>query len=194
MIGGRVSKSIARRRRPCENDLMRALVALLLGMFPIIAVAIPAEAATPAFELQADVADDTVIVRVTFLQPMPVGIEGSGVLEQLIGVAPAEDLGEGGRPTPEADIHLLSLREVEGDGIYGSELKVGPGRWAVVPWPLVSEFDPEQNPGVPATLFVVVGSSPTAWVIGASVAFVGVAIVARTLSRIRSKSLANRDS
>jgi hypothetical protein len=123
--------------------------------------AVPADAATPAFDLDVEARRGSVVITVTF-EPVPPGFnwaafESSGVPDELVGVLPAEEVDERGRPLSQDGLRLASLRSIE-EGVYLAEVAVDQGRWAVVPWPLVPDF----SPGAPSTRFVNidVGTSP----------------------------------
>lgn len=150
-----------------------------------------ASAATPAFEFDIDVNGSSIEVTVDF-EAVPPGFawgsfEASGVPEELVGLFPAEDVDDRGRPLPGADPILLSLERIE-EGIYQDAVGVQEGQWAVVAWPLVADFDPEAHPGTARTAVVTVGGPP-AWVwLGVGVlAASAVALAAARLSAQRER-------
>lgn len=125
-----------------------------------------ASAATPAFEFDIRVDGSTVQVTVDF-EPVPIGfawsqLEASGVPDELVGVYPADQVDDRGRPFPDVVPQLLSLKRVE-EGVYTDSLTLTDGRWAVVAWPLFPDFDPDTSVGAARTEFVTVGGPPT-WV------------------------------
>lgn len=126
----------------------------------------PISAAVPAFEIDTEVDGPTIHVTVTF-QPVPTGfawasLEASGVLERLVGLVPAVQIGEDDRPKPDSELVLIPLNRRK-EGVYKGAAEVQEGRWAVVAWPVEPGFGSETNPGSPATQLVSVGGPP-AWV------------------------------
>ncbi len=140
------------RRRPLVLALATALTL----------VAMPVGAATPAFEFDINMSSSSIEVTVDF-EPVPPGFawgsfEASGVPEELVGLFPASDVDDRGRPLPEAEPLLLSLKRVDW-GVYRDSIDVDDGEWAVVAWPLIDGFDPDDHPGAARTEIVLVGTS-----------------------------------
>lgn len=133
----------------------------------------------PAYEQVIETSSDTIEITVIF-EPVPPGfawgsLEASGALGELIGVLPADGVDEDGRPFDTTAVVLADLRIVE-EGSYSAEVVVGPGEWAVVPWPLVPNYTQAMaHPGTPWTEFVSVGLD-SAWLPVAAVA-AGAAVV-----------------
>jgi hypothetical protein len=94
------------------------------------------------------------------------------VLDELIGVLPADQIEEDGRPLAGTDPVLVSLERVESGVIYEGSVELSEGEWAFFPWPTNETFNPEGNPGAPPTQYVTVGdTSPWPWLgLGAAIA------------------------
>ena len=135
-----------------------------------------------------DVDPEGSMVVVTVYSARP-GLQ-SGVLDELIGALPADEVDDKGRPLPGSEPVLVTLeknddRDYEGrtlvdgrwvfsvdDGatqvgggewaffVYEGAIQVDAGEWAFFPWPLTANFDPDRNPGLPSTEFVRVGGPP----------------------------------
>lgn len=156
----------------------------LLGVVAVVLLTLfwasPVNAATPAFDLHVDSQGSSVEVTVRFQQAVSTveEFEGSGVLDRLIGVLPADQVDEDGRPLRGSDPRLVSLEPVEGGVTYQGSIRVDDGEWAFFPWPGSPSFDPDENPGAPATEFVTVeGRSLSIWLAIGAVAIIGVATV-----------------
>lgn len=163
-------KPSSNRRLVQAQRTLRIVVVALLTFFWVPS----ATAATPAFGLELDSDGSSVDVTVTLLQSIPSSIEQfeeSGVLDRLIGAVPADEVDENGRPLPGSDPVLVSLEPVESGVTYRGSITVDDGEWAFFPWPGTPSFDPDTNPGAPATEFVTVeGSSQMVWLAVAAVA------------------------
>ena len=125
-----------------------------------------ASAATPGFDFGVRVDGSTIHVTVSF-EPVPSGLawpqmEASGVLDELVGVLPADRVDSEGRPLPDASPRLLTLHRVE-EGVYADSVMLSEGRWAVVAWPLVPNSELDSFVGPAGTEYVTVGGPP-AWV------------------------------
>ncbi|HEX9643660.1 MAG TPA: hypothetical protein VGC11_06655 [Acidimicrobiia bacterium] len=137
----------------------RATLTLLTSAGLMVITVAPASAATPAFGFDIRVDGPSVRVVVDF-EPVPDGfawsqLEASGVLDELVGLVPRDQVDDRGCPLAEADPVLLSLERIE-EGVYADSVTLPDGRWAVVAWPLVSGFDPDANPGAARTEVVAV--------------------------------------
>lgn len=149
---------------------------------------VPADAATPAFDLELDSEGSSVEVTVRFQQTISSvdEFEASGVLDRLIGGLPADQVDEEGRPLPGSDPLLVSLDPVESGVTYQGSIRVDDGEWAFFPWPGTPSFDPDENPGAPATEFVTVeGGSQLVWLSVGAVAAIAVALGSWFRSRTR---------
>lgn len=130
-------------------------LALLMLIWPV-----PANAATPAFDLELDSKGTSVEVTVRFQQTISSvdEFEASGVLDRLIGGLPADQVDEEGRPLPGSDPLLVALDPVESGVTRHSD-------------------HPEDNPGAPATGYVTVeGGSQLVWLAVGAVAAIAAAV------------------
>jgi hypothetical protein len=149
---------------------------------------VPANAATPAFDLDLDSEGPSVEVTVRFQQTISSveEFESSGVLDRLIGGLPADRVDEEGRPLSGSDPLRVSLDPVESGVTYQDSMRVDDGEWAFFPWPGTPSFDPDENPGAPPTEFVTVeGGSPLVWLVEGAVAVAAVALGSLLRSRTR---------
>lgn len=148
-------------RRLLRSPARRIMITALLAGW-LLTVNLPqAHAMTPSFTITVEVDGESVLVRVEFREPIPGGLESSGVLERLAGWLPAELIDERGRPLPGTEPSLIALTEV-GDSrtVFESRLTPGPaGRYAVLPWPLTPDYDPDSNPGYGPTVIFETGQS-----------------------------------
>jgi hypothetical protein len=156
----------------------RVTLTLLMSVGLISLSLASALAATPAFDFEVGVHGLTIRVVVDF-EPVPVGfawpqLEASGVPEELVGLFPADRVDDRGRPLVDAEPILLSLDRTD-VGVYEDSVTLPEGRWAVVAWPLLPDFDPEANPGAARTEFVTIGGPP-AWVWLGMGAIVGIVV------------------
>lgn len=168
---------------------MRRLLALsATGTVILLLASLPALAAMPAFEWVVGAQVDAIEVTITF-EPVPSGfawpsLEESGALGELVGAVPSDEVDQAGRPIPGADPILFDLERIE-TGIYGATAETGPGKWAVVVWPMTGEF-PVPQPGIPETTFVTVTTSPSSPVLPWALLVVGSGVVGAVwLSRRR---------
>lgn len=156
----------------------------------ILGAGLRAAAAGPGSEFKVEIEGSELVITVVF-QQVPEGFaweafEASGFPEKMVGVLPADDADDRGRPGEGARVQLVSLTRVE-EGIYRGTVRVSNGRWVVVVWPLAQDFDPERNSGTAETVYVQVGGrSP----IPARVplAFVAVIVVAALTWWLRSRA------
>lgn len=162
-----VRTHIARHHRA-----LRLAVAAALAVPMVVTVGLlSANAATPAFAMDVDPEGSMVVVTVYSARPGLV----SGILDELIGALPADEVDDKGRPLPGSEPVLVTLeknddRDYEGATqvgggewawfVYEGAIQVGGGEWAFFPWPLSPDFDPDRNPGAPSTEFVRVGGPP----------------------------------
>lgn len=173
-----------------------ASLLLLIAGFTVASL-LSVSAASPAFEFDIDVTGSRVQVTVDF-EPVPVGFawgsfEASGFLDRLVGLFPADVVDDRGRPVTDTEAIPVSLERRE-EGIYQGSVLVPEGRWAVVAWPSVPDFDPQASPGAARTAFVEVGGPP-AWVwlgVGAFAALL-VAVAGTRLS-LRRREPADSDA
>jgi hypothetical protein len=164
----------------------RRPLAVLVGVALMLPITSTGLATTPGFDLSTEVAGSTVAVTLEFDEVPPgfnwLSLERSGILEVLAGVVPATDVDGFGRPLPDAAIVLIPL-EKEATGIYTGSLRVQEGRWAVVPYPLISDFNPSSDPEAAQTQMITVGQSgspPWVWIsLGVLAAFM-IVMIART--------------
>ena len=170
--------------------LRRVASTLVLGTVLVLLSVTSASAATPAFEFDIEVNGSSIEVTVDF-ETLPPGFawssfEASGVLEQLIGLFPAEDVDDRGRPLPRAEPILLSLERIE-EGTYKDSITVEEGQWAVVAWPLITDFDSEANPGAARTAVVTVGGPPAWMWLGLGALAASTVVLAAARLRARGK-------
>lgn len=168
---------------------LRRVKGVLLAVALVVVPSMPALSAGPAFELQAAKDDDRLIITVLF-EAVPLGFawdqfEQSGFPDEMIGVVPADQVGDDGRPSADAELRLVHLDRVD-EGIYRGEIAIDDGDWAVVPWPLDKEFDNDGHAGVPETLLVSSDKASTVLVLVGVVAL-ALAVSAYLVVQVRQQ-------
>jgi hypothetical protein len=106
----------------------------------LLAVALPASAKMPPFEMTVEPGGDTIHVDVTLGRDDPVSAYSfeSPELNGLLAVFPADKVDEKGRPLSVIDEGTeVPLRRVQA-GTYQGSIALKPGHWAVVPFPSVT--------------------------------------------------------
>lgn len=170
--------------------MMKRIAAIVAGA-AVVVVAVDASmvasAATPGFEMGVETDVETLVVTVTF-EPVPSGfawgtMEASGVLDRLVGVLPADQLDEGGRPVGGSVPQLVRLERVS-EGVYeGQTVVPHDGEWSVVAWPLSPDLNPQATPVV-----VVVGAGTPA-IVWLGLGFCVFVVVFLVANRAKTKAL-----
>lgn len=136
---------------------MRQLVSIVISIL-LLGASLPAEAKMPPFDMVVRTSGDTVQVIVTIVDDDSViGGFDPPDLNGLVAVVPADQVDEAGRPLlvsgiDEKDVPLSRIEP----GTYQGSVTLGPGRWAVVPFPDTMGDIPVPD-AYPDTIMVEIG-------------------------------------
>jgi hypothetical protein len=135
-----------------------AFVVVLLGVASDVA-----QAKMPPFEI--DVATDGTLATITVEIDQSYGFDPLD-LDGLVAVYPVSGLDTQLRPIGTSEAMHVSLARAE-PGIYQGTIDLEPGRWAVVPFPTILDYDPSGLLYPDTVLFETTTSSATFWIAAA---------------------------
>jgi len=162
---------------------------LVLATVVLLTTALPASAKMPPFEMAVEPRGDTLHVEVTIGRDDPQLIDSFDApeLNGLIGVFPADQVDEEGRPLyvldKGTDVPLIRVAP----GTYQGSVELEPGHWAVVPFPGVSGVVRGSAEGwYPHTALVdLTEERSDLWVLAAVGAALAIALRIRAVTGVR---------